>query len=159
MIYRLKRDLPTFMMGDLFELKADGCLYWLGGGVLQPGWGSGHWKHNVMAYHKKTLAAFPNILEEWFEALGKTSAIANVALLGKDVVIKMYSQDEAERMAEKMEALQRLNAKGLEFDYVGGYENLCGNGFEIPITATMPPEQYNNKAVAEDLKVLFGGKE
>lgn len=157
MIYRLKRDLPTFMKGDLFELRADGCLYWLGGGALQPGWSSGHWKHNVMAYHKKTLAAFPNILEEWFEELGKTNAIANVALLGRDVVIKMYSQDEAERMAEKMEAWQRLKDKG--FRFCGHDDRDRGQLGDIVIYAEMPTFEYDDDSTRDDLDLLFGGEE
>lgn len=159
-IYILKRDLPTFMKGDLFELRDDGCLYWLGGGVLQPGWGSGHWKHQVMAYHKRTLEAFPNILEEWFEENGELKyGIVGIAWHNEEVVIKMSGIEAAERMTAKLQALERLLAKGFEFDYVGKYENLCGNGFEIPIKATMPATQYNKTAVAQDLKICFGGEE
>lgn len=65
------------------------------------------------------------------------------------------TKEEAERALEKLKAIKRLKDKGFEFNYVGEYENLCGNGFEIPITAIMPPEQYNKKAVAEDLAMLF----
>lgn len=65
--YKLKKDLPTFRAGDLFELRDDGCLYWVRG-----------WRNpdevkycdkEVIAYHKNTLKFFPNILTDWFEEI------------------------------------------------------------------------------------------
>lgn len=62
--YKLKKDLPTFRAGDIFELRDDGCLY------LWRGYeGCKHWKTNVIAYHRKTLGKFPNILADWFEEI------------------------------------------------------------------------------------------
>lgn len=61
--YKLKKDLPTFKAGDEFELKGDG-LYLCSVNPV-----SGHWKMKVMAYHRKTLEAFPHILDEWFEEI------------------------------------------------------------------------------------------
>ena len=55
--YKLKKDLPTFKAGDLFCLADNGSL-----------WHSTGNEHvDVMAYHRKTLELFPNILTEWFE--------------------------------------------------------------------------------------------
>ena len=56
--YKLKKDLPTFKAGDLFVLKDDGNLWHSTGGRYV----------DVMAYAKKTLELFPNILKDWFES-------------------------------------------------------------------------------------------
>ena len=61
--YKLLKDLPTFNTGDIFQLEDDGCLY------LVEGSGGGHWREHVMAYHRRTLERFPNILIDWFEEL------------------------------------------------------------------------------------------
>ena len=55
--YKLKKDLPTFKAGDLFVLKDDGNLWHSTGGRYV----------DVMAYAKKTLELFPDILKDWFE--------------------------------------------------------------------------------------------
>lgn len=60
--YKLKKDLPTFTAGDIFELRADGCLW-----QVERYEGENHWKDEVMAYHRRTLEHFPNILRDWFE--------------------------------------------------------------------------------------------
>lgn len=67
------------------------------------------------------------------------------------------TKEEAERAVEKLKTWKRLRDKGFEFESNGRYENLCGNGFEIPITAIMPPENYADTEVAKDLDLLFGG--
>lgn len=55
--YKLAKDLPTFKAGDLFILTDEGSLWHSTGG-----------KHvDVMAYHRRTLEAFPRILKDWFE--------------------------------------------------------------------------------------------
>lgn len=51
--YRLKRDLPTFKEGELFYTDDLGSLYRV--------------KDDLMAYYHKTIAKFPNMLEDWFE--------------------------------------------------------------------------------------------
>lgn len=66
--YKLKKDLPTFKAGDEFELKGDGLYLCSVDPAL------GHWKMEVMAYHRKTLEAFPNILDEWFEEIESPGA-------------------------------------------------------------------------------------
>lgn len=54
--YILKRDLPTFKAGDIFIISPDGSLWHSTGG-----------EHvDIMAYHRRTLEAFPEILTEWF---------------------------------------------------------------------------------------------
>lgn len=60
--YKLLKDLPTFQKGDLFYIdEFNGCLYYVNK-KDRPG----HWKKEVMAYHKNTLDNFPNILADWF---------------------------------------------------------------------------------------------
>lgn len=59
--YILKRDLPTFKAGDIFIILPDGCLWHSTGG-----------EHvDIMAYHRRTLEAFPEILTEWFMEIKK----------------------------------------------------------------------------------------
>lgn len=69
------------------------------------------------------------------------------------------SIEEAEKAVEKLKAWKRLRDKGFRFEPVDRYEALCGNGFNIPITATMPPEAYTDAEVSKDLDVCFGGEE
>ena len=69
------------------------------------------------------------------------------------------TQEEAEEAVKKLKAWKRLKDKGFEFNPVDRYEALCGNGFDIPITATMPPEAYTDVEVSKDLDLLFGGEE
>lgn len=65
--YKLLKDLPTFRAGDLFELRDDGCLYWV------RGWRNPdevkYYDKEVIAYRKNTLKFFPNILTDWFEEI------------------------------------------------------------------------------------------
>ena len=59
--YILKRDLPTFKAGDTFIIADGGSLFHATGI-------SG--EHvDVMAYHRNTLEAFPEILTEWFSEI------------------------------------------------------------------------------------------
>lgn len=69
------------------------------------------------------------------------------------------TEEEANRAVEKLKTFRRLKDKGFRFDYVGAYEFLCGNGFEVPIRAAMPPEFYEDDEVKQDLIALFGGEE
>ena len=69
------------------------------------------------------------------------------------------TREEAEKAVEKLKAWKRLRDKGFSFEPVDRYEALCGNGFNIPITATMPPEAYTDAEVSKDLDVCFGGEE
>lgn len=69
------------------------------------------------------------------------------------------TKEEAEKAVEKLKAWKRLKDKGFKFESVEGYKALCGNGFNIPITATMPPAVYADDIVGKDLDICFGGKE
>lgn len=69
------------------------------------------------------------------------------------------TKEEAEKAVEKLKAWKRLKDKGFRFEPVDRYEALCGNGFNIPITATMPPEAYTDTEVSKDLDICFGGEE
>lgn len=51
--YRLKKALPTFEKGELFYTDDKGNLIRV--------------KDDLMAYYHKTVAKFPNMLEDWFE--------------------------------------------------------------------------------------------
>ena len=54
--YKLLKDLPTFKAGDLFYINPDqGCL-------VQK-------DTLILAYAKRTLEKFPNILTDWFEEM------------------------------------------------------------------------------------------
>lgn len=54
--YKLLKDLPTFKAGDLFYINPDqGCL-------VQK-------DTLILAYAKRTLEKFPNILTDWFEEI------------------------------------------------------------------------------------------
>lgn len=57
--YRLKKDLPTFKVGDEFELNDNGNLYMI----------DLHMASRICAYTKDTLKKFPNILKDWFEEI------------------------------------------------------------------------------------------
>ena len=69
------------------------------------------------------------------------------------------TKEEAEKAVEKLKAWKRLKDKGFRFCPVDRYEALGGNGFDIPITATMPPEAYTDVGVSKDLDILFGGED
>lgn len=69
------------------------------------------------------------------------------------------TKEEAEQAVRRLKAFKRLRDKGFEFNPVDKYEALCGNGFNIPITATMPPEAYTDVEVSKDLDTCFGGEE
>ena len=77
----------------------------------------------------------------------------------KECGLYFETREEAEKAVEKLKAWKRLKDKGFSFDPVDRYEALCGNGFNIPITATMPPEAYTDTEVSKDLDICFGGKE
>lgn len=73
----------------------------------------------------------------------------------KEIGNYFETREEAEKAVGKLKAWKRLKDKGFDFEYVEGYKNLCGNGFEIPITATMLPEAYTDVEVSKDLDLLF----
>lgn len=56
--YKLKKDLPTFMAGDEFELTPYGALVQIINGRI-----------GVCAYAASTLEKFPCILTDWFEEI------------------------------------------------------------------------------------------
>lgn len=77
----------------------------------------------------------------------------------KEIGNYFETKEEAEKAVEKLKAWKRLKDKGFRFDPVDRYKALCGNGFNIPITATMPPEAYTDVEVSKDLDICFGGEE
>ena len=133
--YRLLEDLPTFKAGDIFEIRDDGCL-WLVDTSKE-----GHWKKNVMAYHKYTLEAFPNILEDWFEEISGFWCIGDMgnieyATVSRKGIIGAYkrignyfeTREEAKRAVRKLEAWKRLKDKG--FRFTGWNGTMTGRGIE-----------------------------
>ena len=77
----------------------------------------------------------------------------------KEIGNYFETKEEAEKAVEKLKAFKRLKDKGFEFCCDIRYESLCGNGFNIPLDAIMPPEAYTDVEVSEDLDICFGGEE
>lgn len=90
--------------------------------------------------------------------LAKTDVMTDLHRGAEEIGNLFGTREEAEKAVEKLKAWKRLKDKGFDFEYVEGYKNLCGNGFELPITATMPPEAYTDVEVSKDLDLLFGGE-
>lgn len=174
--YKLLKDLPTFRAGDQFELRDDGCLYWV------RGWRNPdevkHWSKEVMAYHRKTLERFPNILKDWFEEVKPDTCYWFINDLNGNIVFVSYTErnffeiaearkkignhfrtaKEAEKAKQWLKALTRLQNAGFVlhfgdpiFDYQGDHhESLYGMAeFEV----------MNYEGVEKDLQLLFGGEE
>lgn len=151
--YKLLKDLPTFNAGDEFVLRDNGCLY-LNKVDAVTGYltGVGHWKNDVMAYHKRTLEQFPNILEDWFEEIEepKEDGLDHIITL-----IETYSSLDDEyypkEIVEKLKAFKRLKDKGFRF---GGWkrdERFYGD-------YTIDAQDYTTCDDA-DLDICFGGEE
>lgn len=143
--YRLLKDLPTFSTGDIFQLREDGCLYFerQSGETKHPELSSKHWKPEVMAYHKQTLAKFPNILKDWFEALDEpeerfyidargrvvstfVKPLDYYAVERKKIGNDFETREEAERAIRKLKAWGRLKNAGFEVRFWETYPlNSC----------------------------------
>lgn len=76
----------------------------------------------------------------------------------KEIGNYFESEEEAEKAVEKLKAWKRLKDKGFEFCCDIKYESLCGNGFNIPLNAIMPPEAFTDTEISRDLDLLFGGE-
>lgn len=57
--YRLKKELPTFKAGDIFEISQNGNLVKRGECISDC----------IVTYTARTLEKFPNILADWFEEI------------------------------------------------------------------------------------------
>lgn len=154
--YRLLEDLPTFNAGDIFEIRDDGCLW------LVDTSEEGHWKKNVMAYHKYTLEAFPNILEDWFEEIRGFWCIREMGnidynTVSREGIIGAYkrignyfeTREEAERAVRKLKAWKRLKDKGFRLSAV------VDTFFCLDIF--MKDELY--ESMKDDLKIVFEDEE
>lgn len=155
--YRLIRDLPTFNAGETFELSDDGDL-WQDGG------------DKVRAYHRITLAKFPNILTDWFEESKEYWYIGDDGTIYKGEseetgqtefrkLIGNYfeTKEEAEKAVEKLKAWKRLR------DYweteILGWETkdvLTGENWQ---TVNVKLNVKAKKEPMELLDSLFGGEE
>lgn len=170
--YKLLKDLPTFRADDQFELRDDGCLYWV------RGWRNPdevkHWSKEVMAYHRKTLERFPNILEDWFEEIKPDTCYWFINDLNGNLVFVSYTErdffeiaearkkignyfrtaKEAEKAKKKLEALTRLEEKGFRFvehQIHGMTEDGEGDGCVY--------FEFDKPLDKKDLDLLFGGEE
>lgn len=110
------------------------------------------------------------LCEEWADAPEEYYYICHDGEIRSDAD-ELYTKDcelignhfstraEAELAVRKLKALKRLEDNGFKFDSTPYCDNLCGNGFEIHFSATMPPEAWNENSVKKDLTLLFGGEE
>lgn len=167
--YKLLRELPTFKAGDEFVLKDDGCLYL----ADLPGKNGQHWKGNVMAYHRNTLAHFPNILGDWFEEIHEEPKDywyidADGELLCepsddrckfdndcREIGNYFKTKEEAEEAVRKLQAWKRLKDKGFKFT---GWEEMRydeeKNISGMNIYGDMPIGGFMS-----ELDTIFGGEE
>lgn len=109
--YKLINDLPTFKAGDTFHIEADGCLY-LDDECARND--SGHWSHHVMAYHKNTLARFPNILGEWFEEIPEPERMSNFDAIINDLDMFNERLRKLEARAQKVEQSEFMSIMNIE---------------------------------------------
>lgn len=170
--YRLLKDLPTFSAGDIFQLREDGCLYFerQSGETKHPELSSKHWKPEVMAYHKQTLAKFPNILKDWFEDLdepeerfyidargGVVSTFVKpsdyCAVERRKIGNDFETKEEAKEAVKKLAAWTRLGREGFKLDI----REISTYGTDIMINADIRFHTYDN--YGEDLDICFGGEE
>ena len=169
--YKLLKDLPTFAKGDLFEIRGDGCLWWIGNSSFKCGWGQGHWRREVMAYHKNTLERFPNLLEEWFEKIEPKrpwyidtwGSIRELEAMEMPIgweekpILEFGTREEAEKAVEKLKVWKRLKDNGFRFE--GWYYDVrpISNGrLNIQIRATL---DENDNASLSDLNCFLGGED
>lgn len=96
------------------------------------------------------------MMEVTYNTLGAKSDLEE---FNKQIDNYFSSEEEAEKAVEKLKAWKRLKDKGFEFCCDIKKESLCGNGFNIPLNAIMPPEAYTDTEVVKDLDLLFGGEE
>lgn len=169
--YKLLKDLPTFAKGDLFEIRGDGCLWWIGDSSFKCGWGEGHWRKEVMAYHKNTLDRFPNILEEWFEEVEQESywcvdylecGVDKLTVdygdteqddFNESIGNKFKTKKQAEKAVERLRAWKRLKDKGFRFDCWDNEDRATIHDFVIYCRI----KDLDN--INKDLNLLFGGEE
>lgn len=175
--YRLLKDLPTFSAGDIFQLREDGCLYFerQSGETKHPELSSKHWKPEVMAYHKRTLAKFPNILKDWFEDLdepeerfyidargGVVSTFVRpsdyCAVERRKIGNDFETKEDAELAVRKLKAWKRLKDKRFEFDeWFGGAKLIHFRINSLDKEECLSP--FINDDLASDLDLLFSGAE
>lgn len=123
--YKLAKDLPTFNAGDVFYLNEAGSLI--------------HESDGVAAYSWTTLDKFPNILTDWFDEIKeqtrlkpdtdqkyyfiRTSGYVYDSIWTNDSIDRgrfdigncFKTEEEAERVVEKLKAWKRLKDSGLKF--------------------------------------------
>lgn len=168
--YKLLKDLPTFRAGDEFELREDECL-WRPERTDDPSL----WEPEVMAYHKSTLAYFPNILEEWFEEIKepkertlkngteyfRIDSVGDILQSqwdGHPVDCGRYAmgnvfrtREEAKKAMEKLKAWKRLKDKGFK---------LSRWHFPEPhMPGKIIIEGNLVSGIVDDIDLVFGGDE
>lgn len=177
--YKLLKELPTFAKGDLFEIRGDGCLWWIGDSSFKCGWGQGHWRREVMAYHKNTLDRFPNILKEWFEEVEQESywcvdyiecGVDKLTVdygdteqddFNESIGNKFETKKQAEKAVEKLKAITRLNKCGFRFEGYTDRDRASGGDIVIYAHVCIPNNNLLEEAqpdMLKDLDLLFGGE-
>lgn len=156
------KNRNTGVIGDLVAYDADKGIF-----AVKAQGGDRCYYYSLAALHE-VWEDYEEPKDFWFIdpetliACGSTEPL----LCDKKVAIETMKQignffeakEEAELAVRKLKAWKRLKDKGFEFEPVDRYEALCGNGFNIPITATMPPETYTDTEVSKDLDICFGGE-
>lgn len=95
--YKLKKDLPTFKAGEIFEIY-DSNLYKVNETDEDT-------EFEVMAYHKQTLERFPNILTEWFEEIKPAEPLIKDEKIRK--AVRAWAEVNAIRQVGYVESLNR----------------------------------------------------
>lgn len=124
--YKLKRDIPAFKAGEVFYISDAGNLF--------------RESDNIAAYSWTTLDKFPNILTDWFEEIDEPTRWkpelghdyyyisgdghvyddswddSQFADRGRFEIGNCFqTEEEAERVVEKLKAWKRLKDSGLKF--------------------------------------------
>ena len=132
--YRLVKDLPTFKAGEIFELWDSVETQ----GLCRESDG-------IMAYHRKTLEKFPNILEEWFEEI-KPAEPKITDPEWRRVVRKWY---ELNGLGRKL----RVVADTLNYKIIGWRkdEELYGQEIDIPLSVMERDKDIRSFHTIEEL--------
>lgn len=127
--YKLKKDFPGSKIGDVW-LKPDN-------GFMSP-------EGSPIKMHEQLFEPF----NDWFEDYEEPKGIQKIHKHGDDIVIRMGSEEEAEKAVEKLKAWKRLREKGFKFEWWTSQHD--GNHIEFYI---------DEMEWDEDLDLLFGGEE
>lgn len=109
--YKLKKDLPTFKAGEIFEISPFGNLVRVDDGDSPA----------IIAYASSTIKKFPNILEDWFEEMEEPAIELSgqcTASLGMDIFTLGHDYDSTNVVPKPLfnrNHKERLAKVGLSF--------------------------------------------